>query len=84
MGRLAEDLVRELEAVPYEEAAARAATKEVDRREVVADGEGLQVEVEYLFDSGPSGPVRILVSVDDGGLSAFVPVTRDTIILPPS
>jgi hypothetical protein len=84
MERIAETMVRELETLLHAEARKRAEARRVDRREVVAGGERLQVEVEYLYDSGQSGPVRILVSVDDGGLSAFVPVTRDTIVVPPS
>ena len=75
-------VLHERESLDYRELAERAERSEV---ETLEQGEGaalVQVEVQYLFDSGRSGPVRIIVSVDDGGWRAFVPLTRDTIVAP--
>jgi hypothetical protein len=38
------------------------------------------VEVETFFDRPEEINVRVLISVDDGGWSAFVPMTDDFII----
>ena len=42
-----------------------------------------QLEIEVLWDDEPNGNVRVTVSVDDGGLRAFVPMT-DSFIKTPS
>lgn len=38
-----------------------------------------QLELECYWDGSPGGDVRVLGSIDDGGLRAFVPVTLDFI-----
>lgn len=38
-------------------------------------GQSYQVEVSVFWDSDPGGPVRVLASIDDGGLRAFVPLS---------
>lgn len=37
------------------------------------------VEVQAFWDDRPGGNVRILGSIDDGGIRAFAPLTRDFI-----
>ena len=70
------------ERLGYPELADRARKRDV---EAFDDSEGtIQIEVQYFFDSGPSGPVRITVSVDDGGWSALTPPTYDAIVGGPS
>jgi hypothetical protein len=40
-----------------------------------ASGRPYQVEVNVLWDDRPGGAVRVIASIDDGGLSAFAPMT---------
>jgi len=46
------------------------------------DGKTYQLEVEAFWDNRKGGDVRVIVSADDGGLRAFVPVTDDFIKAP--
>ena len=63
-----------LRAVPYKELAAR--VDSVTNDEVARDSErSWQVEVQVLWDDEPDGNIRVTVSIDDGGLRAFVPMT---------
>jgi hypothetical protein len=51
-----------------------------DVREVEApDGSRYVVEATVLWDGEPGGSIRVIGSIDDGGLRAFRPLTRDFI-----
>ena len=51
--------------------------------EVPRDSErSWQLEFEVLWDDEPSGNVRVLGSIDDGGLRTFVPLTESFIKAP--
>ena len=51
--------------------------------EIPRDGErSWQVEVQVSWDDQPNGNIRVMVSIDDGGLRAFVPMTNDFIKSP--
>ena len=39
-------------------------------------------EVQVLWDDEPEGNIRVVVSVDDGGLRAFVPITESFVKSP--
>jgi hypothetical protein len=41
-----------------------------------------QLELVCVWDSQPRGDVRVMASIDDGGLRAFVPLGRDFIKRP--
>jgi len=46
-------------------------------------GTRYQIEYEAVWDSKPWGDLRIIASIDDGGLlSAMLPVTSDFLITP--
>jgi len=48
-----------------------------------SSGTRYQVEYEALWDSEPKGPLRIMVSIDDGGLiSAMFPITESFLVDP--
>jgi hypothetical protein len=47
-----------------------------------SDGKQYQVETQTFWDSKKSANIRVMVSVDDGGLRAFRPLTRAFIIAP--
>jgi hypothetical protein len=44
-----------------------------------ASGAMYQLEITVLWDSRPDGDVRVIASVDDGGWSAFTPLSGDFI-----
>ncbi|MCM2326951.1 MAG: hypothetical protein NDI88_03580 [Lysobacter sp.] len=70
-----------LRAVPYPELASRVGSVTTD--EVARDSErSWQLEVEVSWDDEPDGNVRVMVSIDDGGLRAFVPMSEDFIKSP--
>ncbi len=41
-----------------------------------------QIELEVFWDGLPEGPLRVLASIDDGGLRAFAPLSADFIKAP--
>jgi hypothetical protein len=48
-----------------------------------ASGTRYQLEIECVWDRKPGGGIRILGSIDDGGLRAFVPLSRSELIAAP-
>lgn len=60
-------------------------TEWVETREVTAEsGTTYQLEPQVFWDTQPGRAVRVIVSVDAGGLSAFQPVTDSFILAPDS
>ena len=47
-----------------------------------ASGTSYQVEIQFLWDGRPGGTIRILGSIDDGGIRAFFPVTDSLLVSP--
>ncbi len=45
-------------------------------------GTWYQVEVNVFWDDRPGGDVRVMLSIDDGGWRAFVPLTDSFIMAP--
>ena len=41
-----------------------------------------QIEVSATWDDKPGGTLRLFFSIDDGGLRAFAPLTRDALVEP--
>lgn len=77
------DHLDRLERLSFEALAARVG--ENDALEVRGgSGTGYQVELTILWDAVPGGAVRILGSVDDGGLRAFVPLSESRLVEPPA
>jgi hypothetical protein len=73
--------VAKLRSVPYRELASRVGSVTTD--DVARDGErSWQVEVQVAWEDEPDGNVRVTVSIDDGGLRAFVPLTNDFVKAP--
>jgi len=70
-----------LRTVPYRELASRVDSVTTD--EIVRDSaRSWQLETHVLWDDEPNGNVRVTVSIDDGGLRAFVPITKSFIKSP--
>jgi hypothetical protein len=45
-------------------------------------GQGYQVEISIFWDHTVGGNVRVMGSIDDGGLRAFVPLSDSFIMAP--
>jgi hypothetical protein len=45
-------------------------------------GHSYQLEVQALWDDKQEKTLRVLVSIDDGGLRSFAPLSEDFIIAP--
>ena len=79
--RVLNEWLVKLRTVPYRELASRVDSVTTD--EVVRDSErSWQLEVQVLWDDEPNGNVRVMVSIDDGGLRAFVPMTESFVKSP--
>ena len=48
-----------------------------------ASGTNYQVEVQFFWDDKPRGVVRVVGSIDDGGLRALVPLTQTFLVSRP-
>lgn len=79
--RVLNEWLAKLRAVPYRELASRVDSVTTD--EVARDAQrSWQLEIQVLWDDEPNGNVRVMVSIDDGGLRAFVPMTESFIKSP--
>lgn len=76
--------VRELKNRPYAEFHSWVLAKKIQTPLVKGTSSiEYQVEIEARWDSQPEGDIRVLVSVDDGGLvSSLVPL-GDSFLIPP-
>ena len=45
-------------------------------------GAEYQMEIQIRWDHKPGGDVRVMGSIDDGGLRAFMPLCSDLIVRP--
>ena len=78
---LLKDFLDEVEASGYDVLSKR--TGESDALEVEgASGKKYQIEYDILWDHKPDGAIRIIGSVDDGGLCAFAPLTESRRVTP--
>jgi hypothetical protein len=78
---LADEVMDELRKLSYGEC--RQLIGAVSRRELRGrDGIEYRVAIEAFWDGRENGNIRVMVMVDDGGLSAFKPWCRDFIIAP--
>ena len=47
-----------------------------------SSGTDYQIEVDAVWDRKPDGDLRVMVLIDDGGWSAFRPMSDDFIVAP--
>lgn len=79
--RVLDKWLAKLRAVPYRELAAR--VDSVTNDEIARDSErSWQLETQVLWDDEPNGNIRVVASIDDGGLRAFVPMTGGFVMAP--
>jgi hypothetical protein len=82
-GSLVDEYLTRLRALPYEELRRRAEDEIVNTSETIgASGIRYQFEVQAFWDDRQKRNIRVLVSIDDGGLRAFRPLTKDFIKAP--
>lgn len=79
---LANNTLKDLRRLSYEECRDMIDRGSRTTQVIGADGKPYQVQTEAFWDSKKNGPIRVVVAVDDGGLAAFKPLTRDFIIAP--
>jgi len=73
--------LRRLRQFPYSKLITLIGTSET--KEVVGrDGQPYQLEIEAVWDSAKGEDVRIIVAADNGGCSAFKPLTGSFIMRP--
>jgi hypothetical protein len=79
--RILEDELAKYRPLGY--AALQRLLSEQDNLEIKgASGAQYQIEIIAVWDSREGGDLRVLGSIDDGGLRAFVPLSSDLIIRP--
>jgi hypothetical protein len=81
---LLKDFLDRLESAGYDALSARVG--ENDALEAAGpSGCKYQIEYDILWDhKPPNGDIRIIGSVDDGGLQAFAPLTDSRLVPPPT
>jgi len=71
-----------LRAVGYSELAERFAGKQERIELIAASGDSYHVEFEGFWDDDEQVDLRVVASIDDGGLRAFLPFTDAFTITP--
>ncbi len=46
------------------------------------DGSDFQIEIQAIWDGNPDSEIRVLGCIDDGGWSAFSPLSDDFVMAP--
>ena len=77
--RLAALRLQELRQVPYADLRSSNGTETRQGQ----DGVAYQVQTQSWVEDAATGEIRVMVSVDDGGWSAFLPVSTDFIATAP-
>ena len=80
-GSLLARLLSTYRAKPYQELAGLVDSLRVEEVRA-ASGTVYQVEIQFVWDSKAGGDVRVMGSIDDGGLRAFRPLSDDFIVAP--
>jgi hypothetical protein len=76
-----EDALNEIRLLPYTDIVGRYRDEQQVLQVTGASGAEYQIEIEAFWDHpGRPGDLRVIASIDDGGWSAFAPITRDFII----
>ena len=75
---IVEEWLAKFRSEPYAELVARI-DAEPFTEEITRGDRRYQLELVCAWDSQPRGNVRVMASVDDGGVRAFIPLGRDFI-----
>ena len=80
--KLLETTLESLRALSYLELVDRYLNSHEHRETVGESGVNYQIETQAFWDTGDPGNLRVLVSIDDGGWSAWSPLSVDFIRAP--
>jgi len=67
---------------PYSELVQMIDSKPITGERTGPSGQSYQIEIQAFWDGKPDGDIRVMCSIDDGGLRTFVPLTDDFIKSP--
>jgi hypothetical protein len=67
--------LKQLRRLPYAELVSMIGKEPLTFEAIGEDGNTYQLEVEVWWDSKKGQDVRVTVAIDDGGISAFAPLT---------
>jgi hypothetical protein len=81
-GAVAEPVASRYRTWPYDRLVEELLDKPTIAEVAGKSGASYQVEVEGFWDSGRPGDLRVMVAMDDGGFSAFRPLTVGFIVRP--
>jgi hypothetical protein len=81
-GTVAEPVASRYRTWPYDRVVEELLDKPTIAEVAGKSGASYQVEVEGFWDSGRPGDLRVMVAMDDGGFSAFMPLTVGFIVRP--
>ena len=81
-GAVAEPVASRCRTWPYDRLVEELLDKPTIAEVAGKSGASHQVEVAEFWDSGRPGDLRVMVAVDDGGFSAFRPLTVGFIVRP--
>ncbi len=81
-GAVAEPVASRYRTWPYDRLVEELLDKPTIAEVAGKSGASYQVEVEGFWDSGRPGDLRVMVAMDDGGFSAFGPLTVGFIVRP--
>ncbi len=70
--------INELRQQPYVELV-KLVDSPIALEQLGSDGKTYNLEIQAVWDGDKGGDVRVLVSAEDGGLRAFMPLTEDFI-----
>ena len=77
---LVENVIPTLRDLSYKELVTRFVSQRPEHQSLDGpSGHRYFVEVQGFWDGGNRGPIRVLAAIDDGGRSAFKPLTEDFI-----
>ena len=79
---IAQAELAELRAVTYSQLVERLIDKQEVVEQVGASGTRYQIEKQAFWDDKRNGNLRVIVSIDDGGLRAYSPLGVDFIRAP--
>jgi len=77
-----QELLQALRDKPYSELVQMIDTKPITGERKGPSGTCYQIELQAIWDDKANGNIRVMGSIDDGGLRAFVPLTDDFIKSP--
>jgi hypothetical protein len=74
--------LKALRIMPHAELAQMVNAEPVTGERIGPSGKHYQIEIQAFWDDKPNGNIRVMGSIDDGGLRTFLPLSDDFIKSP--